>query len=148
MMVVNLEVARADLNTALFTSCLEREEFLEDEQAVFEVRVRYFKSQLNEHVVVLVVCNAEAVPFEHLAVGHAAIAKQDLRALREAVLTSGYAEGKVDWNGVNNLVPDGLRLISTNLDLFCVCLGFLASISILKLLRFDSFGFSAHACGS
>jgi hypothetical protein len=62
------------------------EKTFEAEVPVFEVRVVHFELKTYEHIVVLVVREAEALPFEHFAVAHVAIADKDLASLSVNIL--------------------------------------------------------------
>ena len=73
-MVVNLEVSRADINSSVLFVRFHREEFLEDKVSIFEVWITGLKLQFEEHVIIFVVGQAEAIAFQHLSIRHSAIA--------------------------------------------------------------------------
>ena len=78
MVVVHLEMPRTDVDTSALGVSIEREELLKNEEPILEVRIGHLQSQLDIHVVVLVVLDAEAVALEHLSVRHATVAEEDL----------------------------------------------------------------------
>ena len=117
VMVVHFEMPRADAHSSTLLICVKREEFLQNEETVFEIRVGDLEPQFEVHVVVLVVDDAEAVALEHFTVGHAAVAEVHLRALGERVLTSLHLKFIIVWHVVDDLVPDSFRHIFTHLDL-------------------------------
>ena len=114
---MDFKVARAYIHTATYCISIQREELLENEQTIFEVGVRHFEPQFDEHIVVLVVHNTESITLKHFAIRHPAIAKEDLRALRECVLASFHLKGEVLGNIFNDLVPNGLRHIFSHFNL-------------------------------
>ena len=118
VMVVHFEMPRADIYSTSYDISVEIEELLQDEESVFEIGVGHLQPQLDEHVVVLVIDDAEAVAFEHLPICHAAIAQINLGALRESVLTSLHLKLVVRWHVVNDLVPDSFSHIFAHFHLF------------------------------
>ena len=75
---MDFKVARADVHTATDCISIQREELLENEESIFEVRVRYFEPQLDEHIVVLIVHDTESITLKHFAIRHPAVAEEDL----------------------------------------------------------------------
>ena len=134
-MVVDFEMAGAHVDTATLEVRVEREELLKDEVAVLEVRVGDFKPELDVHVIVLVVSDAEAISFEHLTVGHAAITKEYLGAFRECIFTSGHSEGVIKWHVIEDLVPDSLCHILTHLNLLLTIFSNLSHFSEFTSFR-------------
>jgi len=121
VMVVHFEMPRAHIDSTTLRIGIQRKEFLQNEHSILEVRVRYLESQLNEHIIVLVVHDAEAVAFQHFSVCHATIAQKDLRAFGECVLTGLHIEFVLRWHIVNDLVPDCFGHVFAHLDLLLAC---------------------------
>ena len=134
MMVVHLEMAGADVDAAGFRVWIQREELLQDEEAVLEVGIGHLQPQLDVHVVVLVISDAEAVPLQHFAIGHPPVAQEHLRTFWEGVLTSDHLKGEVTRHVVDDLVPDSLCHVLAHLDLLCVLLWHFAHLSVASWL--------------
>ena len=120
MMVMYFEMPRANVDTTANFVGIKREELLENEQPVFEIRIGNFQSQFYEHVIVLIIDNTETVAFEHFSISHSTVAQENLRALGEGVLTSLHVEVVIIWHIINDLIPYGLRHIFAHLDLIFV----------------------------
>ena len=69
----------------LLIRLINREELLDNIMSVSEVRVVLLQPQLDVHVVILVVRQAEAITLECISIAHPSIAKVDLRALGKAI---------------------------------------------------------------
>ena len=91
--------------------------------------------QLDEHIVVLVVGDAEAITFEHFSVCHASIAEENLRSFWEGILTSLEDEGEVLGHVVDNLVPDCLSHVFAHFNFLLTRIGL---AHLCKFTRFDA----------
>lgn len=124
VVVVDFEVAGTHVDSTTFGVGVEREELLQNEEPVLEVRVAHLQSQLEEHVIVLIVRDAEAVPFEHLTIRHASVAQENLRAFGESILTRRQHESVVFRHVIDDFVPDLLSHIFAHTDFFFTLVGF------------------------
>lgn len=121
---------------------LHREEFLEDKVAVFEVRVRHLQTQLDIHIVIFVVCQAEAVSFKHFAVCHSPVAEINLRTFGERFIACLDNEVVVGGHKIHGAFPDCLGFVLVKGKFLCA-----RRSSNFTLLRIASllFVFLAHA---
>ena len=139
-MIVHFEMARADVHSAALRIWVQGEKLLQDEQSILEVRICDLKSQLDEHIVILVIDDAEAVAFEHLSIGHAPVAQVHLGALGKCVLASLHLKFIIVWHVVYDLIPDSLCHIFSHLDLPFTC------TAAANFAHFGEFsGFRPHA---
>ena len=140
--IVNFEVSGGHVDAAVLRVRLHREELLEDEVAEFEVGVRHLQPQLDIHIVILVVRQAETVSFKHFAVCHSPVAKINLRSFGERFIARLDNEVVVGRHQIHGAFPDCLRLVLVQREFLCAssCSNF-ALLCIASLL----FVFLAHA---
>ena len=132
---MDFEVARTHVYTATYFVGFQREKLLKDKEPILEVGVGHFQPQLDEHIVVLVVGDAEAITFEHFSVCHASIAEENLRSFWEGILTSLEDEGEVLGHVVDNLVPDCLSHVFAHFNFLLTSIGL---AHLCKFTRFDA----------
>jgi len=111
-------VARLNIKATFLQAVVDFhvEKLLKDVVAVFEVRISDVKSQLNEHIVVLVVGQAEAVPLQHFSIRNASVANINLASLWVNIVVGSYLELILFGHILQCQFPDPHRFFFTQHD--------------------------------
>ena len=92
------------------------EKLLQDVVAVFKVRISDVKFQLDVHIVVLVIRQAEAVPLQHFSIRHASVTNVHLTSLCVNIVVGSYLELILFGYVLQCQLPDLHRLIFSQND--------------------------------
>ena len=146
-MVINFEMTRAYVHPTTLPIWFHREEFLQDEVAILEIRVVCLKLQFYEHVIVLVVEKAETIAFKHFAICHAPITEIYLWSLDKRILCSGLDDEVVlFWHVLANCIPYIFRFFFAKRHIDCSgCFSYLTWFSI-SLKPWNSILYSLLSC--